>query len=199
MQNLLSYLFDFPLKQKIEKLSSLLSSSLLFSIFGSYRKTNKWNSQLVFVIYLAKMNNLMNKWYTDQDRTYYFFLLFFFRTSNTKRVILLQPFSKFFLTCRIFTVNVLTFNFILSCVQRKSRKRMCMLAMVLSLVFIILIIIIWQAIKWTENHRPLEKTFVFMSGCVCMCVCKTDISVCRFSHDKGMIRSDTPVTQCGGK
>lgn len=31
--------------------------------------------------------------------------------------------------------------------QRKSRKRMCMLAMVLSLVLIILIIIIWQAIK----------------------------------------------------
>lgn len=35
----------------------------------------------------------------------------------------------------------------LCCVQRKSRKRMCMLAMVLSLVLIILIIIIWQAIK----------------------------------------------------
>lgn len=31
--------------------------------------------------------------------------------------------------------------------QRKSRKRMCVLAMVLSLVLIILIIIIWQAIK----------------------------------------------------
>ncbi|XP_039972624.1 syntaxin-12 [Xiphias gladius] len=31
--------------------------------------------------------------------------------------------------------------------QRKSRKRMCMLAMVMSLVLIILIIIIWQAIK----------------------------------------------------
>ncbi|XP_042346146.1 syntaxin-12-like [Plectropomus leopardus] len=31
--------------------------------------------------------------------------------------------------------------------QRKSRKRMCMLAMVLSLVLTILIIIIWQAIK----------------------------------------------------
>lgn len=31
--------------------------------------------------------------------------------------------------------------------QRKSRKRMCVLAMVLSLVLVILIIIIWQAIK----------------------------------------------------
>ncbi|XP_029928236.1 syntaxin-12 [Myripristis murdjan] len=31
--------------------------------------------------------------------------------------------------------------------QRKSRKRMCILAMVLSLVLIILVIIIWQAIK----------------------------------------------------
>ncbi|XP_037640489.1 syntaxin-12-like [Sebastes umbrosus] len=31
--------------------------------------------------------------------------------------------------------------------QRKSRKRMCMLTMVMSLVFTILVIIIWQAIK----------------------------------------------------
>lgn len=118
---------------------------------------------------MAKLNNLMNKWYTDQNHTYYFFLsfFFFFRASNTKCVILLQPFSNFLLAYRIFT----TFNIIVSCVQRKSRKRMCMLAMVLSLVFIILIIIIWQAIKWTENYRPLQKTSISMTGCVCtVCV-----------------------------
>lgn len=51
---------------------------------------------------------------------------------------------------------------LLSLSQQKSRKKMCILAMVCSIVLVILSIIIWQAAKWVNSAQPMCHYYILL-------------------------------------